>query len=80
MSGRSWVKRVKNRVEMRQLREVFQELAGAAPETTWKQMRAILYSIRLLVGSQWRSKGNMRADFGTVQMKRAVLLILSRRT
>ena len=47
----SWAKRAGRRVEMKYLREVW----GAVPETVWKQMRAILYWIRLLFGSQWRS-------------------------
>ena len=28
----------------------------AVPETMWKQMRAILYSIQWLIGNQWRSQ------------------------
>ena len=39
----------------------------------WKQMRANLYWIRLLIGSQWRSqrKRVMWADLGTLKMRRA---------
>ena len=52
----------------------------------WKQMRAILYWIWLLIGSQWRSqrKGVLWADLGTLEMRWAeqliTLWILSRRT
>ena len=67
--------RATGRVEMKQLREVWRSYTGA--ETMWKQMRAILSWIRLLIGSQWRpeSKGVMWADLGTVQMRRAKQLI-----
>ena len=43
----------------------------------WKQVKAILQWIRLLIGSQWRSKSKevVRADLGALQMRRAEQLI-----
>ena len=40
------------------------------PETIWKRVRAILYWIWLLIGSQWRlmGKGVMWRNLGTLQM------------
>ena len=43
----------------------------------WKRVRAILQWIRLLIGSQWKSKSKevVRADLGALQMRRAEQLI-----